>query len=554
MKINLKKYLLLITVIAALSVVFAFSSSAKCDGPCVIDHTKDVVVEPTCTEEGWTENYCFYCGEFVAKENVVPATDHKFDIKNYFYEPQESGAYHFYRCNCSNVNKGVPCTEYTYKRNETTGDEIKYYTVTFFNPWVTDTYASDVTYTKLAETYKTVELGKVLVAEGDTAKYTAVIPFREKDKHERNDNGKTVYGYGEYAFKGWREKSAEALDPTFAYAVDSNILKNISKNTQVEAVFEGQSKEYVVTFFDGDDKQVSVPIPVIHGTSDPYIKSFLDGYVPPKKETSLYKYEFTEWDTATDYFFANCSVRPEYKETEKSYTYVYHGSKGEEFFRTEMTASSKPPVFSTEDKINHINKADDDKYKYFPTGEWEWRSELSSDVIDVPTEIPAGIQENGEIHLYPVYNRKLIEYQLVVQVRFLEENPYYTLDEFIVQVKDANGQLVASGMTDEAGQFVCTVNYSYPVFITVMSEDTRCSGETTVNILYKDYPTYSYITIDAKASVDNPIYNCSCICHNSFIKPIWVRILNILYKLFNIKYVCCDDMYASLGDLLVYTK
>ena len=60
---------------------------------------------------------------------------------------------------------------------------------------MTDTYAADITYTKLAETYKTVKLGKILVAEGVTAIFSAVIPVREKDKHERKDNGNTVYGW-----------------------------------------------------------------------------------------------------------------------------------------------------------------------------------------------------------------------------------------------------------------------------------------------------------------------------------------------------------------------
>ena len=47
---------------------------------------------------------------------------------------------------------------------------------------------------------------------------------------------------------------------------------------------------------------------------------------------------------------------------------------------------------------------------------------------------------------------------------------------------------------------------------------------------------------------------CRCICHNSFFRGIWVRVLNIMYRLFKIEYVCCYDMYATIGDLLAYPE
>ena len=54
----------------------------------------------------------------------------------------------------------------------------------------------------------------------------------------------------------------------------------------------------------------------------------------------------------------------------------------------------------------------------------------------------------------------------------------------------------------------------------------------------------------------NPEYetHCSCIHHNALLQPIVVRLFNILYSFFNVKYVCCYDMYSTIGPLLDYTK
>lgn len=547
MKRTLKKHLLLTLAVAALMALFTFGSYAECE-TCVIDDTKDIIVYPTCTTGGYTEKYCGFCGNLVAKEDLTEPTGHLFDANNYYYESQAGDAYYFYKCVCSNEN----CNEVTYKTNENTGEQIKYYTVTFYNPWVTDTYAQDVTYAKLAQTYKTTELGTIYVAEGETAIYSGVLPVREKDKHERAIEGSDypLMGYGSYVFSGWNKEAPKTGD--IDASADADALKNITEKTEVYATFQGVPKKYVVTFVNGDNAQISSHIEVTHGLHDPLILTLFENNPPTKSDDSHYKYEFTGWDRDLNYFYDTCTVRPVFDTIEKEYIYVYHDSTGKEFYRTTLTRSSTAPTFTDEQRVRYINKADDKKYIYQWTGEWCW--ENTGTIVTVPYFIPGAVKEGEEIHLYPVYNKKLINYELQVKVRFLEENPFYTLEEFIVQVRDANGQLIGSGMTDENGVFTCFINYSSPVFITVMSEDTRCSGDASVSILYKDYPTVVDIPIDAKASADNPLYDCHCVCHNSLIKPIWVRILNILYKLFNIKYVCCDDMYASLGELLVYTQ
>ncbi len=519
MKRNLKKHLTLAAIIAVLLTLFTFGTSAACDKH-VYNSALDKFVAPTCTEGGYTVMYCGVCQEEIGVKDELNALGHLFNAADYYYVAQNSGEYYTYECDCARN-----CGAHTIKTDESV-NPVKFYTVTFFNTYVTSGYDSTVTYTKLANAWTTKQVGKVYVSEGDNAVYLGSAPYREKDKT-----------FGEYSFTGWDVS-----------------LQNITQNTVANAVFEGVPVHYTVIFVDGDGKLISSNITVTHGQHDPKILTLFQNNPPTKSETTLFKYEFTGWDKDIYAFYDTCTVVPLFNTIEKEYTYVYHDSNGNEFYRAEnLSYSDKAPVFTNEQKSEYIAKADDEKYMYQWTGEWCWNNN-SNVKITVPKYIPGSLNEGDEIHLYPVYIKKLIDYDVVVRISFLEESPYYSLDGFIVQLKNAEGQLIASGYTDEVGEFHCKINYSYPVYVTVMSTDNRCSGQATINMLYNGYTTSCHILLDANASVDNPAYNCGCLCHNSMIKPIWVRVLNILYNLFKIKFVCCDDMYSSIGDLLVYTQ
>ena len=549
MKKTIKKYLFLVVAVAALMVLFVSGASAvdKCpEGQCLYDSDLDVITPPACTTEGFTTMYCGVCKHSMGIKDRVNPTGHLFKEKDYKPESVDGGKYFHFFCICANDN----CNAKTYRTREVNGEVqlIKYHTVKFVNPYGTAKY--DTLYKDLAIEHKDVDLGTIYVEQGTAAEFTGTTPWRDKDKEPwektySDGSTETVNGYGAYEFTGWKDSKGTLTK--------GNVIENITENSVFYAAFKGLDVQYVVNFVNGDGYPISTYITVNHGETDEKIFSLFENNPPKRSETSLYKFEFTGWDRDISAFYGSCTLIPQYKSIEKNYTYVYHGANGKEFYRTDMTASSTPPSFSDEMIETFIEKESDEKYIYTWTKEWCYNN-VSYDIITPPTQIPGSLKENDEIHLYPVYARKGIEYELLVRISFNDINSYYSYDEFIVQVKNAEGQLVASGQTDEKGEFLCKVNYSKPLHITVTSIDNRCTGEAVVNYLFKFNTTVSSIRLDVKSALDNPAFSCHCLCHNTLIKPIWVRVLNILYNLFNIKYVCCDDMYASIGDLLVYTK
>ena len=121
-------------------------------------------------------------------------------------------------------------------------------------------------------------------------------------------------------------------------------------------------------------------------------------------------------------------------------------------------------------------------------------------------------------------------------------------------------QLVASGKTDANGKFRCRLNYQVPFTVTVATADGKYLGNAIISDLIKPLNDTGDENIEAeinKCRVDmqlKPEYetHCSCIHHNALLQPIFVRILNILYTFFNVKYVCCYDMASTIGPLLDY--
>ena len=122
-----------------------------------------------------------------------------------------------------------------------------------------------------------------------------------------------------------------------------------------------------------------------------------------------------------------------------------------------------------------------------------------------------------------------------------------------------------SEVTDSKGNTYIHLTCSFAVQkaeryeISVASTDEKYEGKKT---LYWSVYTTMYDSVNNKMKsnilVDTSIrdgynqsVNCNCLCHG-ILKGLWVRVLNILYSLFKVKYECCPHMHAELGDLLAY--
>ena len=227
-----------------------------------------------------------------------------------------------------------------------------------------------------------------------------------------------------------------------------------------------------------------------------------------------------------------------------------------------------------------FEKQSDKEYIYLWTGKWailmpdgtvgrtvdlkdfevytgEFRTEKNEDGSYVTYENSDEIKKT--VRLVPVYkrNRQIYTVDIVMLIPENEDTDYYRKDAE-VQVVANNGQLVASGYTNKDGKFRCNLYYQVPFTVTVATQDGKYLG----NYLITDLDKFEG-NIEKEAELNkcyvamqlNPDYetHCKCIHHTPFLQPIIVRIFNILYNFFNYKYVCCYDMYSTIGPLLDYT-
>ena len=164
------------------------------------------------------------------------------------------------------------------------------------------------------------------------------------------------------------------------------------------------------------------------------------------------------------------------------------------------------------------------------------------------------------IKVKPAYQRLARKYNFNIDVTIpnTELDPEYYSSGLIVQITNENGQLLAAGTTsDWKANLAVTKAQMYNVTVTSANGKYYAEKGIVWDVFKAMLDKNENIIMDLVLNNDykeENMNNCRCICHNSFLRPIWVRVLNILYSLFKTKYVCCSDMYITLGDLLAYTK
>lgn len=506
-------------------------------------------VDATCTTPGGKQRVCRRvnenskpCGytEFIEDE-TKPATGHNMSEWTFVTHPTVKNAYAKWR-QC--LNPG--CTHDEHESGagpeHEAADGINiYYVVDYYNEWVTDTYDTltqnmltqrPATYTQLAKTYKTEKMSSVYVLKNTEAVYDGKTPWRDKDVN-----------WGAYDFLGWSlESGKQAGEGT---AAD---LSAITKNTSVYALFSGKDVYYSVIFYNANGETLTIREHILHGHAAEYPAEF---GTPSMKDNVQFKFKFRGWSYDFSKVYDDVGIFARYDATLKKYTLVYRDWDGTELGREEIThggvAENVPEV---------QERAEDNTYVYAFLNKWTLKN---GDEVDLKNfSIPVGVNEGDEINIYASHTKRAKVYKVTFDV----VDPYYQVCGGVnVQVMDSKGQLLSAKLTELDGsvEFSLTYDVYYKVSFLrgnyykegTFTLDPSSPGSINVVQIIGSERTYHGSVVLENNVPDGVDEKCKCICH-SFLSGIWITFLNLLYRVFGIKHVCCSDMYVVHGDKLTY--
>ncbi len=186
--------------------------------------------------------------------------------------------------------------------------------------------------------------------------------------------------------------------------------------------------------------------------------------------------------------------------------------------------------------------------------------------------------EDIDINFYAYFKHYDREYKLSLTVR---DQYGDTVPGAAVQIKGDDGQLMdqtfgqrdengnltgrnepAAGKTDANGYLAMRLPYqnSYRIAVTYRGSDASGDASRTISVSEMQDPAHPETVnenLGVTVTLQKTLYEhgkerCTCICH-SFLGGVWIRVLNILYDFLHVKYVCCDDMYATHRGQLAYS-
>ena len=557
MKRFTKKYLMLLVAIVALLTVSMFAVSAE-ESPC--DHSlypsyEGNVIDPTCTTEGYTQVICGNCDKPVGRVpgSTVPAKGHNFE-----WRKVSAGSFFRNEGTCKSCSAVV--TEKKVDANGIpTSEDVIYYAVSFYNPATAKAYDTAIKYTKVVTERvgqadaKLLDVVYVLAGTkyGDV-KYTADIPICEKDVK-----------YGEYEFIGWFYNgnvmldSAATLSQSSDFAADKNEI--ISKNINLYAGFQGIDVAYQVRYYNYNSAPIAVSKSVPHGTASIYN---LD--LPTRENDVKFRYQFDYWEYGGDDIdlsavYGDVAVLAHYLAIPGTYNieYYYDAECTRPIINTDVVVTDSGVKYGGE-AVNGLaiprdvlSKEKDAQYVYEWTGRWVLANRpnyvVSLDSLSVPDGTPDALDGSSAVRLIPQYVKNPRVYELKVTVIYPSDDDNYHPEEVAVQVLYANG--TAAGFEKQIRQvgentYEHTFLVNYSDYYTIAATSIGYEGETISH--FYNAPSGAIVTLKKVGA-----YSCGCICH-TFLKPIWVRILNLLYTLFGVEHVCCSDMCANIGNNLSY--
>lgn len=601
MKKTMKKCLILaLVVMSVIALAFCVSadngSDRKYCSRCkefVTNTVTGATIPAKCETMGYTELLCNQAvrddnGEIMTDENgnivrcltLVGSTDDKnplghSEVVSYVAATDAEGE--FYKCvtTCSRVVSNTKCT---YANTEEYEDEkpVKYYKVQYVNPYVTAETDKSIKYTTLATDWMEEEVYSEYIKEGYMGEKVPT-PYRAADKQ-----------YGNYKFVGWKISNDEAKTIISVPVTGMKV-----RDYKAEAVFAGMSNvTHTVTFYSEKGSELLTLTgtnAVSHGGKiDEYTLKQANALAPLKADNIEYKFKFDYWTLfsiigefdLTQPIYGDVKLKAHYAETLKQYRLKYF-DRHDKALGLSVYDDVNVAGFGTIDRLTPKKAIEirnnpaaygieqnyfDESYDYDFTGNWliEGRDDAVIDIDHIT--LPAGTldydQTGSYIKVIPQYRKIARVYDLEVFVTYEDDGNWHP-EEIDIQVTDADGKGIGvatltekdivpetKGLRTPTYKKVFKVRYSPTYNVAATSKNYKGVKTPIFNIVGNEYDDYKPggCTILMTREAGKP---CTCLCHG-ILKPVWVGVLNILYNLFKAEFVCCDDMFANIGDALAY--
>ncbi len=459
--------------------------------------------------------------------------------------------------------------------------------VEFVNEYATDSIDqfTDLTHYKTnVETMISVPAGTLIYDNAEGAPEGAVVfdkvPTRLKDE-----------AYGAYDFAGWVLRDGETETPAV-------FPLEVNEDTVLYATFTGKAVTYTIDFrsdgvyvdAEGNLQPDFIEKPVIDEATgqqmtDPYNGKPLfetvmndaprpafqvehgGSVTPPSKnptraDVDHYQFVFRNWDYDYTHIYKSGSIGAVYDMVGKTYKFKFCDYDGTELGEREIVygeaCEDVPEVPKKQFSTN------ESQYSFH--GDWnlvqDGLQSGTGEMIDMTNLkfTDAVADEDGYIKVYAQYWQQLNEYFFTLHI--IDPDGDAAADVG-VQVAGPENQLLNTfrdealghnggvGTTNDDG--IVTLSVPYAEYYTVSAYDPYYNLATQVRLTLDDIKDEAQITLQLKEPYDlnKGQQYCNDICHTAF-GGLWITGLNLFYRLFKVKYVCCYDMYAVHGSRLAY--
>ena len=460
--------------------------------------------------------------------------------------------------------------------------------VRFINPYATDSVdeGTDLTNYKSAvlKTYS-VARGSTVAVDAETAPEGATVYATKPERRKDAD-------FGKYNFAGWVDAGGNAVTfpcevtaDTDFYAsftgeeitctidfrsdgiyVDSagNLQPDVIQKPVIDPETGEQKKDpyddhliFESVVNDVERPQITVP----YGGSVADQKPSAD---PTRDDQPHYTFTFKGWDYDLEHIYKSGSINAMYDMIGKTYKFEFCDYDGTSLGTRDVVygeaCTDVPEVANRNFSNNDTNFSFHDQWNTVQNGLQEGTGEMvSMDGIDFIEAVP---DKKGIIKVYAQYWQQLKEY--FFSLRLIDEDGEPAADVH-VQVAGTDNQLLTTftdetlghnggvGVTDEDGWV--TLSVPYQDTYTVSAYDSYYNLAVQKTLTLYDIENNAQITMQLREPYDlnRGQQYCPDVCH-SFIGGLWITGLNLFYRLFKVKYVCCYDMYAVHGSRLVYAS